>query len=63
MMTELIGDGDCSAISEILIMIEAEFPGTDPVVLEAMLSERKAYINHKCKNMRYCCKRYEVLSV
>ena len=42
-------------------MIEAEFPGIDPVVLEAMLPELKACISHKCKNTRYCSKRYEVL--
>ena len=60
-ITELIGDGDCNAISEIRIMIEAEFPGIDPLVLEAILPELKACINHKGKNMRYCSKRYEVL--
>ena len=57
-MTQLIGDGDCRAISEIRIIIEAEFPGINPFVLEAMLPELKACINHKCKNMRYCSKRY-----
>ena len=60
-MTKLIGDGDCNAISEIRIVIEATFPGIDPLVLEAMLPELTACISHKSKNMRYCSKRYEVL--
>lgn len=53
-MTQLIGDGDCCALGEICNIIFVKWPDINPAVAESMLSELKACINHKTKNMRYC---------
>ena len=50
-LSVIICDGDVAAIDEIKKAMERRWPGIDPAVVQALLPELKACINHKVKNM------------